>query len=93
MKYKVENEILKIVEDKTIRAESVDIYTVDVELSAEWNSLDTIAAVYTDGTNTFVREIIDNQTIIPNLKNGIFSIGIVGYNNEGNTIIKRKATF
>lgn len=92
MKYKVENEILKIIEDETVRAESVDIYTVDVELSSEWNDLDTIAAVYTDGTNTYVREIIDNQTIIPNLKNGKYSIGIVGYNNEEDLIVKRKAT-
>ena len=92
MKLIVQNEKLKIENDKLLNAKAIDQYEIEIEFSEEWDRY-TKNIVYICDDKVWQEPIVNGKTTVPSLPSGqIYSIGIVGTIIENEVITERKPT-
>lgn len=92
MKIIVQNEKIKIENDKLLNAKAIDQYEIEIEFSEEWDRY-TKNIVYICDDKVWQEPIVNGKTTVPSLPSGqIYSIGIVGTIIENDVIVKRKPT-
>lgn len=88
MKIVVENDKIVEADDIVANSGSIRYYTIDLTFNEVWNDLIKKAIlVNTNTLEAYEFAIIDNKIYLDVNKNGVYSIGFVGYNieNEKNT--------
>lgn len=92
MKLIVQNEKLKIENDKLLNAKAIDQYEIEIEFSEEWDRY-TKNIVYICGDKVWQEPIVNGKTTVPSLPSSqSYSIGIVGTIIENEVITERKPT-
>jgi len=92
MKININKDYASIVEEESFNSGAVDFYEIETSFSSEWDNL-TIKMVIVDGNNTaLVVGLMDGKFIIPELEEGIYRLGFVGYNIENEIKTKQIST-
>lgn len=76
MQFKVNKDYLEIVETENTYAKAIDLYNIDIEFSKEWDNL-AKKMLFINSSDIYEQQIVDNKTVLPNLPNGRYQIGIV----------------
>lgn len=78
MQFKVKKDYLEIVETENTYAKAIDLYNIDIEFSEEWDNL-AKKMLFINDSDVYEQQIVDNKTVLPNLPNGRYQIGVVRY--------------
>lgn len=78
MQFKVKKDYLEIVETENTYAKAIDLYNIDIEFSEEWNNL-AKKMLFISNSDIYEQQIVDNKTVLPNLPNGRYHIGVVRF--------------
>lgn len=91
MQFKVKKDYLEIVETENTYAKAIDLYNIDIDFSEEWDNL-AKKMLFISDFDVYEQQIVDNKTVLPNLPNGRYQIGVVGFLVQENKIVKRIPT-
>lgn len=91
MQFKVKKDYLEIVETENTYAKAIDLYNIDINFSEEWDNL-AKKMLFINSSDVYEQQIVDNKTVLPNLPNGRYHIGVVGFLVQENKIVKRIPT-
>lgn len=78
MQFKVNKDYLEIVETENTYAKAIDLYNINIEFSREWDNL-AKKMLFISNSDAYEQQIVDNKTVLPNLPNGKYQIGVVRY--------------
>lgn len=78
MQFKVKKDYLEIVETENTYAKAIDLYNIDIAFSEEWDNL-AKKMLFINDSDVYEQQIVDNKTVLPNLPNGRYQIGVVRF--------------
>jgi hypothetical protein len=78
MQFKVKKDYLEIVETENTYAKAIDLYNIDINFSEEWDNL-AKKMLFISDSDVYEQQIVDNKTVLPNLPNGRYQIGVVRF--------------
>lgn len=92
MKFLIENDNITCIERTIVRAKSINWYDIELTFTDEWEELTKKIVYINENGDVLENAILDNKTTIPNIENGIYNIGVVGFKMENEQFIKRVST-
>lgn len=92
MKININKDYASIVEEESLNSGAVNLYEVEPTFSEEWDNL-TIKMIVLDGNNVAIAVgYMDGKFTIPELEEGVYNIGFVGYSVENEIKTKQIST-